>query len=216
MSLGPGSSPRLLFFFDAWDTETTDLAKQLEALAGYESSASAAHLPSLTAVDEASVEPSPAALPRFLSSLAHPLAYPVAIDGSGRVADGYAVEDEPWFVLVSPSGRILWHYDVSTAGWLGRASLTRAVRAALARAPRPPASVSAALAQLRGSPGPLAALHEQANEIAGSGGALMARLHALRGYPVVMNVWASWCTPCRTEFPFFASASAHYGKRSLS
>ena len=213
VALGPGSAPRLLLFFDAWDSETTDLANRMEALAAYDADAASARLPSLTAVDEASVEASSAALPQFLASLKHPLAYPVAIDESGRVADGYSVEDEPWLVLVSASGRILWHYDISTSGWLSTAALTRAVRAALARAPRPPASVSAALAELRGSPGPLASLHEAANEIVGSQSDLTARLHALRGYPVVMNVWASWCTPCRTEFPLFATASAHYGTR---
>jgi cytochrome c biogenesis protein CcmG/thiol:disulfide interchange protein DsbE len=29
----------------------------------------------------------------------------------------------------------------------------------------------------------------------------------------VLNKWASWCVPCRTEFPLFNVASVDYGKR---
>ena len=39
------------------------------------------------------------------------------------------------------------------------------------------------------------------------------RIAALRGYPVVANVWASWCGPCRFEFPILQKLSARYGKR---
>ena len=67
---------------------------------------------------------------------------------------------------------------------------------------------------LAGSPPPLAALHRQANELLpGEVDAYERRIEALRGYPVVVNVWASWCGPCRLEFPYFQQAAADYGKR---
>lgn len=67
---------------------------------------------------------------------------------------------------------------------------------------------------LAGAPAPLAALHEQANELLPGGTeSYEERIEALRGYPVVTNVWASWCVPCRTEFPVLQKLSARYGKR---
>jgi cytochrome c biogenesis protein CcmG/thiol:disulfide interchange protein DsbE len=67
---------------------------------------------------------------------------------------------------------------------------------------------------LAGSPPTLAALHRQANDLLGGGQeAFEARLAKLRGYPVVVNVWASWCVPCRQEFPVLQKLSARYGKK---
>jgi cytochrome c biogenesis protein CcmG, thiol:disulfide interchange protein DsbE len=67
---------------------------------------------------------------------------------------------------------------------------------------------------LAGAPAPLAALYEQENELLPGGlEAYERRLDRLRGYPVVVNVWASWCGPCRFEFPHFQQAAARYGRQ---
>jgi cytochrome c biogenesis protein CcmG, thiol:disulfide interchange protein DsbE len=67
---------------------------------------------------------------------------------------------------------------------------------------------------LAGSPPALAALHRQADRLLPGGKeAYEARIGALRGYPAVVNIWASWCGPCRFEFPHFQRAAADYGKR---
>lgn len=79
----------------------------------------------------------------------------------------------------------------------------------------PPSSLTLAQMQerLAGSPAPLAALHAQANDLLGGGlGALRARLAALRGTPVVVNKWASWCEPCRAEFGVFQRVAVSDGR----
>jgi cytochrome c biogenesis protein CcmG/thiol:disulfide interchange protein DsbE len=80
-----------------------------------------------------------------------------------------------------------------------------------------PAPVKLTLAQMRarlaGSPQPLAQLHAQAGELLSGGPAeLHARLASLRGHPIVINKWASWCQPCRAEFAAFQHASLSQGR----
>jgi cytochrome c biogenesis protein CcmG/thiol:disulfide interchange protein DsbE len=68
--------------------------------------------------------------------------------------------------------------------------------------------------RLAGSPPSLAVLHAEASQLLGGGPAqLRARLAALRGHPVVINKWASWCEPCRAEFAAFQRASLSQGRQ---
>jgi thiol-disulfide isomerase/thioredoxin len=44
-----------------------------------------------------------------------------------------------------------------------------------------------------------------------AGGAAGVPLRRLTGRPTVLNLWASWCTPCREELPAFARLSTDAG-----
>lgn len=66
---------------------------------------------------------------------------------------------------------------------------------------------------LAGAPAPLAGLHEQSNAILDGGrDAFDQRLQELEGTPIVVNKWASWCGPCRAEFPIFQKVATERGK----
>jgi cytochrome c biogenesis protein CcmG/thiol:disulfide interchange protein DsbE len=75
-------------------------------------------------------------------------------------------------------------------------------------------SAAAVTQAFKGSPPPLASLHAQPSELLGGGAsAFKARLAQLRGYPVVVNLWASWCEPCQSEFPVYQRVSVALGRR---
>jgi cytochrome oxidase Cu insertion factor (SCO1/SenC/PrrC family) len=125
LTLGPGT-PHLVMFFATWLDETSDLQSELTGLNQYVQTARADGLPGLTAVDEESSEPSLATVSKYIAGLRGGLTYPVALDETGRLADGYGVQDQPWFVLTSATGKILWHHD----GWLPVSQLVAGVQAA--------------------------------------------------------------------------------------
>ena len=67
---------------------------------------------------------------------------------------------------------------------------------------------------LAGAPPKLAALYAHGDAlIPGGQNAFEAQLAKLEGTPVVVNLWASWCGPCRFEFPYFQKVAAERGKK---
>jgi cytochrome c biogenesis protein CcmG, thiol:disulfide interchange protein DsbE len=80
-------------------------------------------------------------------------------------------------------------------------------------ASKAPFDLREAKRELAGAPAPLAALHAQSAELLGGGSAAFEkRLAALKGRPVVINKWASWCNPCRAEFPVFQELATERGR----
>jgi len=125
VTVGPGRA-HLLVFFATWLSETSSLGPELTALSAYARKEGLDGLPQLVAVDEAVTEPSPDSARSFLAGLGRPLAYPVVLDTTGRIADGYGVQDQPWYVLTSATGKIIWQHD----GWLPVSAVEAAARKA--------------------------------------------------------------------------------------
>jgi cytochrome c biogenesis protein CcmG, thiol:disulfide interchange protein DsbE len=71
----------------------------------------------------------------------------------------------------------------------------------------------AAKEKLASAPPPLNGLYSQANQLLGGGtSAFAARLDELKGHPLVINKWASWCGPCQAEFSIFQDVATQRGK----
>jgi cytochrome oxidase Cu insertion factor (SCO1/SenC/PrrC family) len=128
----PRGRLQFFFFFNSWDTT----APQLEKLSHDADRSSG--LP-LLAINEADVETSANSLrvllsrsfgPAFLMGRG-PIDAVIAIDADGRVADGYGVNDSPWLMLMSGSGKILWTRNIAEDGWPSLHALVRHVHAAL-------------------------------------------------------------------------------------
>jgi cytochrome c biogenesis protein CcmG/thiol:disulfide interchange protein DsbE len=103
---------------------------------------------------------------------------------------------------------------VTTRSWLAGVLLAAAVAGCGSEARNAAPDRTVVRIAFQGSPPPLAALHAEANQLLGGGpSAFKARLRSLRGYPVVVNVWASWCEPCQSEFPVYQKVAVEYGRK---
>jgi thiol-disulfide isomerase/thioredoxin len=93
---------------------------------------------------------------------------------------------------------------------IGASTIVGCGTVARSRAPTP-AQTRRALA---GSPAPLARLHAEADRLVAATPATFAGvLRGLRGYPVIVNQWGSWCEPCRMEFPVLQQAGVALGRK---
>jgi thiol-disulfide isomerase/thioredoxin len=90
--------------------------------------------------------------------------------------------------------------------WLALAAVVAAVVAACTQPPAqegPPAASTGPAKASRAAPNAV-----RANFGGFAGGPGFALPDDLAGHPLVLNVWASWCTPCRKEMPAFQSVYA--------
>jgi len=115
--VGAGS-PHLVAFFATW---CHACGEDLRVLDSYER-ARGPHAPSVVAVDLTVAEPSAAYVRAF--AMRNHVAFPVALDATGKVADAYGVTALPTLALVDASGRIRWRHT----GVLPLAALQAVVR----------------------------------------------------------------------------------------
>jgi thiol-disulfide isomerase/thioredoxin len=114
--------------------------------------------------------------------------------------------DSPWSMLDVRDGG--WSAPVgfaAGASWLAwRATPMPALRRALAGGATAGAALWLATSVATGLHGAHALPDVGVTEL--HGGAQVTLAQAARGRPLVVNLWASWCGPCRQEMPMLAAA----------
>lgn len=119
VTLGPGK-PQLTAFFASW---VPNVQQDLTQLSSY---AATSGSPKVVGIDVATTEPSNTTVEKTLRSIPA-LSFPVGIDKTGELSDGYNVTDLMWLSLTDGKGHIIWTHD----GWLPLKTLQKDVSAAL-------------------------------------------------------------------------------------
>lgn len=158
--------PHLVCFLADWLRATADLPRLLPRFDAYGKIARRRGWPPPVIVDVLPTEPDARTAERRLGwvEAKFKIQTPIVADASGRIADGYGVQDLPWLALTAASGKILWHHD----GWLSAAAMERQVAKAMRRSAARSAGVS---------------LRSRAGARAGQLAAPRQRRTALRSHP---------------------------------
>lgn len=121
------------------------------------------------------------------------------------VENAFNFAEEPWRILAVWQGGFAWPWGAAGIG-LASAALMRTRRTALGALVGLAAALFAwnVVWQLTNAtpPTPMPDVALQTTE--GNDTSLMS----FRGKPVVLNLWASWCPPCRREMPMMAEMAA--------
>ncbi|HEX8819681.1 MAG TPA: redoxin domain-containing protein [Archangium sp.] len=97
----------------------------------------------------------------------------------------------------------------------GRPTRVRAARLSLAEVPTAPSRAEAEASASTAAPAPLAAGQPAPEYTARTLEGQPASLAAERGQVVLVNLWATWCEPCRFELPELAALHERHAARGL-